>query len=51
MNDELNLGTMTLESSPKNLNRAYNQFYRLNNSGLSNKVGSATIVMNEGKLN
>ena len=31
MNDEINLGTMTLESSPKNGSKAHD-FYKLNNS-------------------
>ena len=49
MNDELNLGTMTIESSPKNMSRAHN-FYRLNESGLTNEVGSGALIMKEGAL-
>jgi hypothetical protein len=45
MNDELNLGTMTLESSPKNMSRATN-FYRMNDSNLTNDFGSGALIMN-----
>ena len=53
MNDELNLGTMTLESSPKNMSRAHN-FYRINDSGLTNKClnqfESGALIMKDGAL-
>ena len=49
MNDGMNLGTMTLESSPKNLSRAHN-FYRLDESGFSNEPGSSAMIMKGGTL-
>ena len=49
MNDELNLGTMTLESSPKNMSKAHN-FYRINESGITNEGGSGALIMQEGTL-
>jgi len=49
MNDEINLGTMTIDSSPKNVTKPHN-FYRLNNSGLSNDVVNGAIVMRDGKI-
>ena len=49
MNDELNLGTMTLESSPKNMSKAHN-FYRINDSGLTNQFESGALIMKDGAL-
>lgn len=46
MNDEINMGTMTLDSSPKTLNPINPvNFYRLNNSGLSNEVINTTLIV------